>query len=83
MNCNLSLRAAIVDDAAEHAAARDPLTAIFVIIDLFLPRRFFGDRLVPVGQIERDPKIVKSGLSRIVKKDGVTLGDVLELRGCR
>src|SRR5271157_3851473 len=50
MNCDLSLRAAIVDDAAEHAAARDPLTAIFVIIDLFLPRRFFGDRLVPVGQ---------------------------------
>src|SRR5271165_2540784 len=50
MNGDFSLRAAIVDDAAEHVAARDPLTAIFVIVDLLFPRRFFGDRLVPGGQ---------------------------------
>ena len=50
MNSDFSVRAAIADDAAEHVAARDPLTAIFVIVDLFLPRRFFGDRLVPGGQ---------------------------------
>src|SRR5271165_2517491 len=50
MDGDFSLGAAIVDDAAEHVAARDPLIAIFVIVDLFLPRRFFGDRLVPGGQ---------------------------------
>src|SRR5271165_3928840 len=50
MDGDFSLMAAIVDDAAEHVAARDPLTAFFVIVDLFLPRRFFGDRLVPGGQ---------------------------------
>ena len=50
MNGDFSLRAAIVDDAAENVAARDPLTAIFVIVDLVLPRRFFGDRPVPGGQ---------------------------------
>src|SRR5271157_253692 len=50
MNGDFSLRAAVVDDAAEHVAARDPLIAIFVIVDLFLPRRLFGDRLVPGGQ---------------------------------
>src|SRR5208337_3619488 len=50
MDGDFSLRAAIVDDAAEHVTARDPLIAIFMIVDLFLPRRFFGDRLVPGGQ---------------------------------
>src|SRR5208337_3170992 len=50
MDGDFSLGAAVVDDAAEHVAARDPLIAIFVIVDLFLPRRFFGDRLVPGGQ---------------------------------
>ena len=50
MDGDFSLGAAIVDDAAEHVAARDPLIAIFVIVDLFLPRRFFGDRFVPGDQ---------------------------------
>ena len=50
MDGHFRLRAAVVDDAAEHVAARDPLIAIFVIVDLFLPRRYFGDRLVPGGQ---------------------------------
>src|SRR5260370_42259473 len=50
MNGGFPVGAGIVDDAAEHVAARDPLSAIFVIVDLFPPRRFFGDRLVPGGQ---------------------------------
>src|SRR5271157_3242333 len=50
MNSDLPVGAAVVDDAAEHVATGDPLIAIFVIVDLFLPRRFFGDRLVPGGQ---------------------------------
>src|SRR5271166_3630916 len=50
MDGDLSLRGAVVDDAAEHVAAWRPLTAIFVIVDLLLPWRFFGDRLVPGGQ---------------------------------
>src|SRR5271166_5086176 len=37
------IRPAVVDDAAEHVAARDPLIAVLVIVDLLLPRRFFGD----------------------------------------
>src|SRR5271166_3869813 len=47
---DFAIRAAVVDNAAEHVATGDPLTAILVIVDLFLPRRFFGDRLVPGGQ---------------------------------
>jgi hypothetical protein len=43
-------RAAVVDDAAGHVAAGNPLTAIFVIVDLFLPGWFFSDRFVPGGQ---------------------------------
>ena len=50
MDGDLTLRAAVVDDAAEHVAARDPLTAIFVMVDLFLPSRFFSDRFVPGRQ---------------------------------
>ena len=60
----------IVDDAAEHVAARNPLIAIFVIVDLFLPRRFFGDRLVAGGEdsfmscedaVERSVMVARSG----------------------
>ena len=47
MNDDIPVRPAVVDDAAEHVAARDPLIAVLVIVDLFLPRRFFDDRLVP------------------------------------
>jgi hypothetical protein len=43
---DLSFRATVVDDATEHVAARDPLIAVFVIVDLFFPQRFFDDRLV-------------------------------------
>ncbi len=50
MNGDFSLRAAVVDDAAEHVAARDPLIAVFVIVDLFRLQRFFDDSLVPGGQ---------------------------------
>jgi hypothetical protein len=50
MDGELSLGAAVVDDAAEHVAARDPLIIILVIVDLPLPRRFFGDRLVPAAR---------------------------------
>ena len=37
-------------ELAGDGAKRNPLIAIFVIIDLFLPRRFFGDRLVAGGE---------------------------------
>ena len=41
------VRPAVVDDAAEHVAARDPLIAVLVIVDLLLARRLLDDRLVP------------------------------------
>src|SRR5208282_2906807 len=50
MDGDFPVGAGIVDDAAEHVATGDPLITIFVIVDLFLPRRFFGDLLVPGGQ---------------------------------
>ncbi len=69
MDGDLSLRAAVVDDAAEHVAAWRPLTAIFVIVDLLLPRRFFGDRLVPGGQesfLSCEDAVEQSMISRSV-----------------
>jgi hypothetical protein len=53
MDGDFSLRAAVVDDAAEHVAAGDPLTAFLVIVDLPLARRFLDDRLVPGSQESR------------------------------
>jgi hypothetical protein len=40
------IRPTAVDNAAEYVAARDPLIAVFVVVDLLLARRFLDDRLI-------------------------------------
>ncbi len=50
MDDDIPTRAAVVDEAAEHVAARDPLIAVLMVVDLLLARRLFDHRLVPLLQ---------------------------------
>jgi hypothetical protein len=50
MNGELSVRAAVADNATEHVSAGNLLAARRMIFDLFLAGRLLNDRLVPLLQ---------------------------------
>jgi hypothetical protein len=53
MDGDFAVGAAVVDDAAEHVAARNPLIAAFMVVDLRLSGRFLDNRIVPFLQEAR------------------------------
>jgi hypothetical protein len=72
------IRSAVVDDAAEHIAARDPLVAVLVVVDLLLARRLLDHRLVP--RLQERPLRVEDG---VVHFDDFGVGHLGNARDAR